>query len=30
MEKPHLYLDEMAIFLWDEFQVHVTTCSSQA
>ncbi|KAF4209653.1 hypothetical protein CNMCM5878_005039 [Aspergillus fumigatiaffinis] len=27
LEKPHLYLDEMAIFLWDEFQVHVTTSS---
>lgn len=27
LEKPYLYLDEMAIFLWDEFQVQVTTCS---
>jgi transposase len=27
LEKPHLYLDEMAIFLWDEFQVQVTTCN---
>jgi transposase len=27
LENPHLYLDEMAIFLWEEFQVHVTTCS---
>lgn len=27
IEKPHLYIDEMAIFLWDEFQVQVTICS---
>jgi hypothetical protein len=27
LEKPHLYLDEMVIFIWDEFQVEVTTCS---
>lgn len=27
LEKPHLYLDEMAIFLWDEFQVQATTSS---
>ena len=26
-EKPSLYLDEMAIFLWDEFQTLVTTSS---
>ena len=26
-EKPGLYLDEMAIFLWDEFQTLVTTSS---
>lgn len=26
-EKPGLYLDEMAIFLWDEFQTMVTTSS---
>lgn len=25
LEKPGLYLDEMAIFLWDEFQMLVTT-----
>lgn len=25
VEKPHLYLDEMAVFLWDEFEVLVTT-----
>src|SRR5580658_5709109 len=27
LEKPDLYLDEMAIFLWDEFEVHVTKLS---
>lgn len=27
VEKPHLYLDEMAVFLWDEFEVLVTTWS---
>jgi transposase len=27
LEKPHLYLDEMAIYLWDEFQTQVTTCA---
>lgn len=27
LERPHLYLDEMVIFLWDEFQIQVTTCS---
>jgi len=27
LEKPSLYLDEMAVFLWDEFQIYVTTCS---
>lgn len=27
LEKPGLYLDEMAIFLWDEFQTLVTTSS---
>jgi len=27
VEKPHLYLDEMAVFLWDEFGVLVTTWS---
>lgn len=26
-EKPGLYLDEMAVFLWDEFQTLVTTSS---
>lgn len=26
-EKPGLYLDEMAAFLWDEFQTLVTTSS---
>lgn len=26
-EKPGLYLEEMAIFLWDEFQTIVTTSS---
>jgi transposase len=26
-EKPELYLDEMAVFLYDEFKVHVTTSS---
>jgi hypothetical protein len=27
LEKPGLYLDEMAVFLWDEFQEMVTTSS---
>lgn len=27
LEKPGLYLDEMAIFLWDEFQILATTSS---
>ena len=27
LEEPHLYLDEMAIFLWDEFEVLVTKSS---
>jgi transposase len=27
LEKPNLYQDEMAIFLWDEFEVLVTTFS---
>jgi hypothetical protein len=27
LEKPSLYQDEMAVFLWDEFRVLVTTCS---
>lgn len=26
-EKPGLYLDEMAIFLWDEFRLMITTSS---
>lgn len=26
-EKPRLYLDEMAVFLWDEFQTMITTSS---
>ena len=26
-EKPGLYLGEMAVFLWDEFQIMVTTSS---
>ena len=26
-EKPGLYLDEMAVFLWDEFRTLVTTSS---
>jgi transposase len=26
-EKPGLYLDEMAVFLWDEFQTMITTSS---
>jgi hypothetical protein len=26
-EKPGLYLDEMVVFLWDEFQTMVTTSS---
>lgn len=27
LEKPGLYLDEMAVFLWDEFHIHVPICS---
>lgn len=27
LEKPDLYLDEMAVFLWDEFSILVTTAS---
>jgi transposase len=27
LEKPHLYLDEMAVYLWDEFETQVTTYS---
>lgn len=27
LEKPGLYLNEMAVFLWDEFQTLVTTSS---
>jgi transposase len=27
IEKPDLYLDEMAMFLWDEFKISVTTSS---
>jgi hypothetical protein len=27
LEKPGLYLEEMAVFLWDEFEVHVSTFS---
>lgn len=27
LEKPGLDLDEMAVFLWDQFHIHVTTCS---
>ena len=27
LEKPDLYLDEMAVFLWDDFQTMVTTSS---
>lgn len=27
LEKPGLYLDEIAIFLWDKFQTVVTTSS---
>jgi hypothetical protein len=27
LEKPTLYLDEMAVFLWDEFDIHVTISS---
>jgi transposase len=27
LEKPGLYVDEMAIFLWDEFRVQVTNSS---
>jgi hypothetical protein len=27
LEKPGLYVDEMAIFLWDEFRVQITNSS---
>ena len=27
LEKPHLYLDEMAYFLWEEFKTGTTLCS---
>lgn len=27
LEKPNIYLDVMAIFLWDEFDVQVTRSS---
>ncbi|KAF4262843.1 hypothetical protein CNMCM8812_004371 [Aspergillus fumigatus] len=27
LEKPYLYLDEMVLFIWDEFQVQVTNSS---
>ena len=27
LENPGLYLEEMAVFLWDEFEVHVSTFS---
>jgi hypothetical protein len=27
LEKPELYLEEMAVFLWDEFEVLVLTCN---
>lgn len=27
LEKPALFLDEMAVFLWDEFNINVSTCS---
>jgi transposase len=27
LEKPELYLEEMALFLWDEFEVLVSTSS---
>jgi hypothetical protein len=30
LEKPGLYLDEMELFLWDEFEVSVSTSSSTA
>ncbi|EED14549.1 conserved hypothetical protein [Talaromyces stipitatus ATCC 10500] len=31
LEKPYLYLDEMALFIWDEFQVQATIyCISRA
>lgn len=30
LEKPGLYLDEMAVFLWDEFQMLATTSSMRA
>lgn len=26
LEKPTLYLDEMAVFLWDEFDIYVSAC----
>jgi transposase len=26
LEKPYLYLDEMVLFVWDEFQEMMTTC----
>ena len=29
LEKPGLYLDEMELFLWDEFEVSVSTFSIQ-
>lgn len=29
VEKPHFYLDEMVVFLWDEFEVLVTTWSTR-
>lgn len=28
LEKPHLYLDEMAVFLWDEFKAEVAISSN--
>jgi hypothetical protein len=27
LEKPTLYLDEMAVFLWDKFDILITTSS---
>jgi hypothetical protein len=27
LEKSDLYLDKMAVFLWDEFEIHATTSS---
>lgn len=27
LEKPVLYLEEMAVFLWDDFEAHVSTHS---